>query len=229
MQASELGGYARYAVYWAPAPGSPLATAGAAWLGYDPVTGLADPARAADPRVAAPRHYGLHATLKPPFRLASGATAEALDAAIAALALRHEPAIAPGLRVDASLGFLALRPAGPCPAIDTLAGEVLMALDGFRAPLTDEDRARRQADSLDPEARARLERWGYPHVLAAFRFHITLTGRLGREESETTAAELRQRFAPHLGGEFAADALALFGDPGNGTGFRLLRHYPLTS
>lgn len=228
MQANEIGGYARYAVYWAPSPGSGLAEAGAAWLGYDPATGLGDPSRASDPRVTAPRRYGLHATLKPPFRLAPGATVEALDAAVSTLATRRAPATAHGLAVDPGLGFLALRPAGPCPAIDALAAEVVMSLDGFRAPLTDEDRARRGADSLAPDARERLERWGYPHVLEAFRFHITLTGRLASDEAEATATELRGRFAPHLGGAFTVDALAIFGDPGNGTGFRLLRHYPLT-
>ncbi|MEM7500270.1 MAG: DUF1045 domain-containing protein [Pseudomonadota bacterium] len=228
MQAEEIGGYARYAIYWAPQPGSALAEAGIDWLGYDPMTGRGDPARASDPRVSTPRVYGLHATLKPPFRLAEGATPHALDAAVAALAARLAPAVAPDLAVDGDLGFLALRPSGPCPAIDALAARVVRDFDSFRAPLTDTERARRRADMLSPDARARLERWGYPHVLDAFRFHITLTGRLARDEAEATARALRIRFAPHLGGRFAVDALALFGDPGNGAGFRHLRHHPLT-
>ncbi|MEO1460174.1 MAG: DUF1045 domain-containing protein, partial [Pseudomonadota bacterium] len=108
-----LEGYARYAVYWAPRPESGLARAGAAWLGWDPATGASDPERAADPRVEAPRRYGLHATLKPPFRLAEGVTPAALDNAVAALAASLAPAEAPAHAVDAALGFLSLRPAGP--------------------------------------------------------------------------------------------------------------------
>ncbi|MEM6946367.1 MAG: DUF1045 domain-containing protein, partial [Pseudomonadota bacterium] len=122
----------------------------------------------------------------------------------------------------------ALRPSGPCPRIDALAGEVVRALDHYRAPLTDADRARRKADTLDRAARARLERWGYPYVFDAFRFHITLTGRLAGSEAERVAAALTTRFAPHLAQHFRLDALALFGDPGGGARFRLLRHYPLT-
>jgi putative phosphonate metabolism protein len=227
MEAVE--GYARYAVYWAPAPGSALAREGAAWLGHDPTTGEEDAARAADPRVAEPRRYGLHATLKPPFRLAEGATAGALDAAMAALAGRLRVAEAPGLAVDAALGFLGLRPAGPCPEIDAVAAACVTELDGFRAPLTAEERARRLASGLDDPARiALLDRWGYPYVLDAFRFHVTLTGRLDAATAEATRAEVEARFGPLLAPVFALDRLCLFGDPGAGRPFRLLSHHALT-
>ena len=76
----------RQAIYFAPPAGSPLARFGAAWLGWDPeagaeveglpVAGLPLPREAL---VAAPRRYGFHATLKPPFRLAAGRDAAGLD------------------------------------------------------------------------------------------------------------------------------------------------------
>ena len=78
----------RQAIYFAPPAGSPLARFGAAWLGWDPeagaevedlpVAGLPLPREAL---VAAPRRYGFHATLKPPFRLAAGRDAAGLDEA----------------------------------------------------------------------------------------------------------------------------------------------------
>ena len=67
----------RWAVYWAPPPDSALARFGAAWLGRD-AAGGEDPKRPALPGIgaaeaealtAAPRFYGLHGTLKPPFAL----------------------------------------------------------------------------------------------------------------------------------------------------------------
>ena len=88
------GAAARYAVYFVPEPGAPLARFGAAWLGYDIAGGKAAarpalagvPAERLEAITAEPRRYGFHATLKPPFSLAEGTSAAALDAAVAALA-----------------------------------------------------------------------------------------------------------------------------------------------
>ncbi|PKP65441.1 MAG: phosphonate metabolism protein, partial [Alphaproteobacteria bacterium HGW-Alphaproteobacteria-8] len=70
----------RFALYYAPPPG-PLADFAADWLGWDAtagremphpiVPGLPGPV---EELTRAPRKYGLHGTLKPPFRLAQGAT-----------------------------------------------------------------------------------------------------------------------------------------------------------
>ncbi|MFN3614080.1 MAG: phosphonate metabolism protein, partial [Rubrimonas sp.] len=78
---TELSGYARYAIYYAPEPGSALARAGAAWLGADPAGAPPPPIEPAGlprPRaelVSRAARYGLHATLKAPFRLAPGVAA----------------------------------------------------------------------------------------------------------------------------------------------------------
>jgi hypothetical protein len=80
----------RYAIYFVPPPGSPLACFGAVWLGYDVANG-AEPPQPRLPEIAPerlrnitaePRRYGFHATLKPPFSLAAGATAEELGEAV---------------------------------------------------------------------------------------------------------------------------------------------------
>ena len=63
---------------------------------------------------ADPRGYGLHATLKPPFRLGLS-WAEAVAAA-EALAARLAPFDLPPLAVQDLDGFLALRESAPCPA-----------------------------------------------------------------------------------------------------------------
>jgi hypothetical protein len=60
----------RYALYFAPAPGSAWARFGADWFARP------------DPRRESPRRYGFHATLKAPFRLRSGAQARDLFAEV---------------------------------------------------------------------------------------------------------------------------------------------------
>lgn len=227
-----LAGYSRYAVYWAPEPGSLLARLGAAWLGHDAATGrpVAHPETPLDAArlTERPRRYGFHATLKPPFRLAEGLDAAGLDAALAALAARCAPVEAPPLAVDAALGFAALRPVGPAPALDALAAACVTELDGFRAPPGPDEIAARRGPGLTPAEEANLARWGYPHVLDAFRFHLTLTGPLAESERAATVSALAALFGPCLGAPLLVGHLRLFGDPGGGRPFRLLRSHALS-
>src|SRR5215469_8989376 len=93
---------ARYAIYWAPPDDSVLARIGAAWLGRDAVTDRALPRPTVvgfdDATLAAltaePRRYGLHATLKPPFGLATAATVSALEAALTEFAAASDDEVA---------------------------------------------------------------------------------------------------------------------------------------
>jgi hypothetical protein len=229
-----LEGYARYAVFWAPPPGSGLARFGAEWLGWDagarcrvPQPALALP-RPLDQITRTPRRYGFHGTLKPPFRLASGADATALDRSLAMLAARLPPATAPGLAAATGLGFLALMPAGPAPEPDALAAACTRDLDRFRAPPGAAELARRRAPGLTRRQEGYLTCWGDPYVFDDFRFHLTLSGRLLPGEAEALTGAANALAAPHLGPALRLDDICLFGDPGGGQGFHLLRRYPLT-
>lgn len=232
--------YRRFAVYYAPPDDSPLARLGAAWLGVDPITGAApnlsilpdDPLRELPvPReslVRAARLYGLHGTLKAPFRLAEGIDAETLDSAVAALASRRAAVTAPRLKVDPSLGFVALIPSRKCDALDALAAACVTELDLLRAPLSPAELAKRRRAGLDMVEDANLRDWGYPYVLNRFRFHVTLTGPLSRREAAQVGALLHEVFDPVLDSSLVIDSLCVFGDPGDGAPFRLLKRYTLT-
>lgn len=230
-----LDGYARYAVYYAPPAGSALAFAGAAWLGCDPQHG-APHARLEVDDLPAPRddlvrraaRYGLHGTLKAPFRLNEGMEVSALDAAIGALAEAHAPVAAPGLEVSADLGFVALRPAAPCPALDALAAACVTGLDLLREPLTAAELAEKRRGGLEQREDENLRAWGYPYVLDCFQFHITLTGPLPRADAEQARRALARALRGALPERFEVNDVCLFGDPGGGAPFRLLRRYPLT-
>lgn len=133
----------RCAIYWAPSDDSALARVGAAWLGQDAasnslrvrstVAGFDDATFAA--LTAEPRCYGLHATLKPPLRLATATTVTALEAAMADFVAA--PAALPAVRVSRIGNFVALVPVIPAPAVAALANACVEHLDRYRAPASE--------------------------------------------------------------------------------------------
>ena len=223
----------RYAIYVTPPPG-PLADFGAAWLGWDTVAGqdVAHPDIPGLPVPIAeltetPRKYGLHATMKPPFALAPGQTEAALTAAFARFCVATAPVTLDGLTVAPLGRFLALLPEGDATAVSALAADCVRAFERFRAPRTEAQLARRRAGGLTPDQEARLAKWGYPHVMAGFRFHITLTGKRPKPELPALRATLATHLAPILPRPFPVDALSLMVENEHGR-FHLLHRLPLT-
>lgn len=227
----------RYAIYFVPAAEQPLFQFGRAVLGYDCYTGE-EPARltidglAADELAALtrePRAYGFHATLKAPFRLLPGWDETNLIQALAAFSAEPTaiPLIEPSVR---GLGpFIAVMARRPCAAIDKLAARCVSAFDRFRAPLTDQERQRRLAGGLDATAIARLDRWGYPFVFEAFRFHMTLASPVPPGRRSSVAAALQAAFAKHCGeAPIAVDRLALLRQDDARACFRVVAHNALT-
>ena len=216
----------RAAIFYTPAPGGALAELAAGWLGRDAFTGVAasqDAKRV--PIVVEPARYGFHATLKAPFRLADGADLAAIAGRLRAFcAERAAPTIL--CLTLAQLGpFFALVPAEPEPALATLEADVLRAFEPYRAPLDAGEIARRRPDRLTPRQREHLHRWGYPFVLDAFRFHMTLTGPL-REGQQAIRRDLEAHFADVLGRPLPLDGLALFVEPEPGASFRVHAYHP---
>ena len=171
----------RIALYFAPGTDDPLHQRASAWLGRDAVSGAEIPQQAIAgvdiaEVTADARGYGFHATLKPPFRV-SGDLQAALQAA-QNFAARTAPFALPPLQITDLDGFLALREAAPCPALQALADGAVTALDAHRAPATEAEIARRKPEKLSPRQREYLAAWGYPYVFAEWRFHMTLTRRL---------------------------------------------------
>lgn len=223
--------HARHALYYTLPPG-PLAEWLAAWLGWDPLSGQsrAHPVLPGLPRPVAelterPRKYGAHGTLKPPFALAPGQSAEALAAALARFAGETAPVVLEGLEITRLGSFLALTPRGATDALAALAAEVVRRFDPFRAPPPPQELERRRKARLSPRQEANLARWGYPHVMEDFRFHITLTGPLKPDEIGPTQAALERHLAPLLPAPFVLDAVSHLGsDPATGR-FHLIRRH----
>lgn len=228
---------ARYAIYFAPHPDSRWWAFGSAWLGYDALTGAA----VAQPSVAgvaadafarltrAPARYGFHATLKAPMRLAPGCDEATLDAALARFAAGRTPFGLPRMQVERLGGFLACTPVGHCAALHALADDCVRAFDAFRAPPDAAELGKRRAAGLTADQETMLARWGYPHVLQRFRFHMTLTGPLAGVPADIAMAvhaAAAAAVAALADEPLVADAVCLFTQPGPDAAFRLHRRIP---
>jgi putative phosphonate metabolism protein len=225
----------RYAIYYASARDTVLDRFGAQLLGYDAWTGaeLSFPdfavQTAPDWRelTSEPRKYGFHATLKAPLSLAPGRTEAELVAACASFAERQRPIPVIKPVVDAISGFIAVIPAERSNELDRLAADCVSSFDSFRAPLTPEDRARRNPSALTSRQRDHLDHWGYPYVMEDFRFHMTFTGRLDAARREPVLAMLRQRFAEIGLVRLAIDRIVLFRQDDASSRFRIIGQWPL--
>jgi putative phosphonate metabolism protein len=232
--------YRRYAVYYMPGVVSHWGRLATAWLGWDAETGravahpdaadLADLAHLPMPvdRITErPRRYGLHATIKPPFRLAEGCTQADLMQACATHCAGQSALRLDGLAIAPLGRFLALQPVGDVTALGTLAADTVRALDRFRAPASADELARRRAHGLSPAQEANLARWGYPFVMDAFRFHITLSGPLDTVPQNDVRRALDALIGPHLPVPFEISDLALAGEDDAGR-FHLIHRYTLS-
>lgn len=216
----------RVAVYYAPALTDPLWQAGCTWLGRDPETAatLPQPIPNLAELTADPSHYGFHATLKPPMRLATAYDSFLDDAQALAATLR--PFTLPPLHVTQISGFLALRESRPSPELHQVADACVTALDTHRAPPEPAELARRRKHGLPPPQEAMLRRWGYPHVLETWFFHMTLTRRLDPAELPHIRPAAEAHFAPALAHPREMNALTIFTQPAATAPFLIAERLP---
>jgi len=215
--------FSRYAVY--AVPDGVWGDFGANWLGWDTRTGV--PVEAADAEQVAltdrPRKYGFHGTIKPPFRLADGASVEDLKNGLRDLCATFAPVPMQSLQLSQIGRFFAMVAPDENPAIGAVAAECVQKLDVFRAPLNEKELARRRASRLTDRQEELLVAWGYPYVLDEFRFHLTLTGPVDAPETVTT--RLREATAVPLQTSLSLDSLCVSGEDEAGR-FRVIDRIP---
>ncbi len=225
--------HTRIALYAVPAPHTPLARFGHAWLGWDCETAC----ETRHPRIArlpapveqitaVPRKYGFHGTLRAPFRLVADSHRQALRAAVAKLA-GGRPRVDVGRLVVSTIGpFVALTPQGRCAALDDLAACVVRDLHPFAAAPGEDELARRRKAGLSPAQDSLLAKWGYPYVLEEFHFHMTLSGPLDRRAAEALRVVLGEHLEEILAEPFVVEDICLCGERADGR-FELIERFSL--
>mgnify|MGYP002780806135 CR=1 FL=1 len=220
----------RVALYWAPRLDDPLHTLGSTWLGRDAETGATLP-QPALPGInlaeltAEARGYGLHATLKPPFRLAT--TWRELREDAMALAASTRPFVLPPLELADHHGFLALFESGKSADLQAFCDACVTGLDRHRAPPTEAEIARRNPARMTPRQRDYLHQWGYHYVFEEWWFHVTLTRRLSSEEYEVVWPALTQHLGDVPAQPRRVTELCLFTQAAPGAPFLIAERLPL--
>lgn len=220
----------RVAVYYAPAPRDPLWQLGSQWLGRDADSGaaLTQPDIQGIAEITAdPRHYGFHATLKPPMRLQPGTSWDGLVTAACDLAATLAPFDLPPIEITDLRGFLAIVTPDPGAELPAFCEAWVRGLDHFRAPPTEAELARRRKSGLTPRQDTLLTRWGYPYVLDAWFFHMTLTQRLTPDQQALYRPRAEALFAETLRAPRRVTDVCLFVQESDDAPFLLAERLPL--
>ena len=229
---------ARYAIYLAPPPDTPLWMFGSRVLGYDAVTGkdvTGFSPNGFDPvlwrhMTERPRIYGFHATLKAPFRLSANTSLTALVHELDAFTSMTPPFDLGPLAVKAIMngnaGFVALTPVRDTSELGALEKRIVYDFDRFRAPLTDDELKKRDPEMLSVRQRESLISLGYPYVGPDSRFHMTLSGVV--PDAANVADNLANVMANDIGtAHLNADALVLFQQESPADRFRVVGRFGL--
>ncbi|MFP5076818.1 DUF1045 domain-containing protein [Rhizobium sp. YIM 134829] len=225
----------RYAICFTPPIHDPLSIAAAEWLGRNvysdvlceqpAVAGLSHQDLAF--HTAVPRRYGFHAAIKAPFALADGMS----EGQLLNQLMRFTSDLSPFEMADVEIAwlgdFFGLAAARPCAEMAHLAASVVQAFDAFRAPLREEELERLDLDKLTAPQFSNLHRWGDPHVMDEFRFHMALSGPVPVAIRQRIEEGLRLQIGPHLGKPLDIRSLALFVEPERGAPLRVHSQHPL--
>lgn len=222
----------RYSIYWSPPASSPLASLGAGWLGRDAETGTEYPLPEVDGLtkgqmhdvVRRPAHYGLHATLKSPFRLKDAQSGRRLFDRVARFASNQPSFELPKFELVYRNGFFYLQPGTRCGAINTLANACVHDFDDLRAPLNDADIARRRMNELTERERGYVREWGYPYVFEKYDMHLTLTSRL--DDALVDRVQVALKAISNCWSEpSVVDSVCIFAQQNPDDDFRLLERF----
>jgi hypothetical protein len=225
----------RYAICFTPPVHDPLSVAAAEWLGRNVYSGETCEQLAVSGcsvqdmafYTAVPRRYGFHGCVKAPFTLAQDQSESSLLKAM----MRFAGNVAPFEIADMDVAWLGsafgLAPRMPSDAMSHLAASVVQAFDAFRAPLRDAEIERLDPDKLTAPQFSNLHRWGDPHVMEEYRFHMMLTGPLTLTLRQQMHDALRTHFAPLLARPLRIASLALFIEPEAGAPLRVHSQHPL--
>ncbi|NND92791.1 MAG: DUF1045 domain-containing protein, partial [Granulosicoccus sp.] len=181
----------RHAIYFSPADTSALAAFGKAVLGRSNTTARPVDAGSTFPDrqrwltlTRSPAHYGFHATLKAPFELQEDYTVQSLAEHLQQFACRQSRIQLHSLAPRQMAGFSALTLVRQPAQLRSLAMQIVTEFEPYRRALTEADIERRMAQPLSTRQLELLRSYGYPYVDDEFRFHMTLSGPIGEQDTD---------------------------------------------
>jgi len=213
-------GFVRFAVYFAPRSGSKLAEFGENWFDARKIE------RAA--LIASPKRYGFHATLKAPFHLKAQYSFTDLLDGVEQLAKVTLPVSVAAFSLKRINSFYALVPQTENDKLNALAFSCVKELDHFRVLPDKLELLRRQKTRLSPQQAEMLNKWGYPYVDKTFRFHMTLTDAVKKDQMLSLEMILDELTKDVRSEPVEIKDICLFGDPGQSKPFRLLERFALS-
>lgn len=215
----------RFALYFAPCQSSSLSRFGETVLGRSALSARTSETISTFPDQArwrslttSPAHYGFHATLKAPFELQKGMSADQLRSALTDFAQQQTAIPLHGLGPRRLSHFIALTVDKQPDALTQLAQACVETFEPFRAPLDDKDMKRRLASNLTERQQALLSQFGYPYVAEQFRFHMTLSGALTDSDGDFEQW-LAQQYSDYVKEVPVIDRIALYYQPDRETPF----------
>lgn len=225
----------RYAICYTPPMADPLSAVAASWLGRnvysDEPTELPSVLDLSTSEIAyhtaVPRRFGFQAVMMSPFRLHPDMSESQLLKALMHFAGAQTPFVVDRLEIARIGRCWGLMPQVPSTAMHLLAANVVQQFNGFRAPLSEDEIERSDPDRLTAPQFSNLHRWGDPHVMDEYRFHMMLTGPLTPDAMRRIEAPLRELFEPCLTPPLSIGSLALFVEQETGAPMRVHSQHPL--
>jgi hypothetical protein len=215
----------RAALYYAPPTSSAWWREGCEWLGRDAENGREFSTCAHD-ITHAPRRYGWHATIVPPFHCAAGTTLADVLAAARAWASTVARFDMP-VRAAEMNRFVALRAAHERDdeRLRTLAAGALQTLATLRKAPSAQSIEKRIVKGMSERQIALLREWGYPYVFDEYRFHMTLSDSLDDADTRASVVSEWMRRIDTLGA-LPLHGAALFVEAEPGAPFTLWQRLP---
>jgi hypothetical protein len=214
--------YNRFAIYFMPQSESLFYDLGIRWFGWDPlrgseVNGLHN--KGTDEHllvIEKARKYGLHATLKAPFRLRKGCELDDLISFFQDTCTRYDGCIFNNISIKKISDFIAITPNSDTTKIHSLAADIVKEFDQFRDELNESDIEKRNLSSYSLRQKEYFYSWGYPYVFEEFKFHMTL-GKLSHSKDGTAEEKIcNEYFQEIISKPMKIDNLCLMGEDQNG-------------